>query len=146
MNQAKRFLGIDHIDTRVKSVAAVESFYDRLMPELGLTVKRKAYVDAAGEWLDADSQRYNAIEYHEPEKPGEVSRFIGFIEDPLMQPALTRIAFRLETREELPRWVDLLKAAGAMKIEWSADMDSYPAIFFEDPAGTKLELLAKRKT
>jgi hypothetical protein len=44
------FLGFDHIDTRVTSVAAVEPFYDQLMPMLGLSRKHYAFVDPQGEW------------------------------------------------------------------------------------------------
>ena len=60
------FLGFDHIDTRVRSLAAVEGFYDRLMPKLGLTRKRLAHVDARGDWHDVSEERpYNTVEYAE---------------------------------------------------------------------------------
>jgi hypothetical protein len=38
----------------------------------------------------------------------------------------------------------VLEDAGACNIEPSAEMSAYPAVFFEDPAGTKLELVARR--
>ena len=137
------FLGFDHIDTRVRSLKAVESFYDRLMPELGLPVKQYAHVDAQGEWEDASDQKpHNAVEYHEPKAVGKVGFFIGFIEDAKMAPTLTRIAFRASAPQELERWHALLSSIGAMNIEWSAS-DQYPAIFFEDGAGTKLEIVAR---
>lgn len=140
---AAKFLGFDHVDTRVRSVRAVEAFYDRLMPELGLPEKRFAYVDERGDWHDpSDAKPYNTVEYHEPAKAGKVGCFIGFVEDAQMIPSSTRIAFRVSS-STLDRWHSLLGSIGAANIEWSASAE-YPALFFEDPAGTKLELVARR--
>ena len=137
------FLGFDHVDTRVRSVRAVEEFYDRLMAELGLPEKRLAHVDERGEWHDpSDAKPYNTVEYYERAKPGKVSCFIGFIEDAQMVPTSTRIAFRVSS-SALDHWHSLLASIGAANIEWSASAE-YPALFFEDPAGTKLELVARR--
>lgn len=139
----QQFLGFDHIDTRVPSLARVEGFYDRLMPLLGLTRKRKMYVDDEGTWLDvAHDGGYNTVEYYSPPTPGQATFFIGFIERPDHAPTLTRIAFRVENGS-LSEWLNVLRELGAAKIEPSEDMDSYPAIFFEDPAGTKLELVCR---
>ena len=136
----QQFLGFDHIDTRVASLALVEGFYDRLMPLLGLTRKRKMFVDDEGTWLDADHDgRYNTVEYYTPPGRGETTFFIGFIERADHAPTLTRIAFRVAPGS-LQDWLTLLHDLGARKIEPSEDMDAYPAIFFEDPGGTKLEL------
>jgi len=139
---ASDFLGFDHVDTRVRSVRAVEPFYDRLMPELGLPQKRFAYVDERGDWHDpSDAKPYNTVEYHQPPAPGEVGFFIGFVEDAKMIPTFTRIAFRVSS-STLDRWHSFLTSIGAANIEWSASAE-YPAIFFEDPACTKLELVAR---
>lgn len=135
------FLGFDHIDTRVRSLAAVEEFYDLLMPKLGLTRKRFAHVDARGDWHDVSEERpYNTVEYAE-ESTGSPARFIGFIEDPTMQPVATRIAFRVP-RGSVAEWETTLRSIGAQHIELSADPETYPAIFFEDASGTRLELHA----
>jgi hypothetical protein len=140
---ARPFLGFDHIDVRVRSVKAVEQFYDKLMPELGLPRKRHAHVDAQGEWHEASDERpYNTIEYYELAPAGKTSFFIGFSEDVGMQPTLTRIAFRTGSADELGRWRALLVSIGAVNIEDSASQE-YPAIFFEDAAGTKLEICAR---
>jgi hypothetical protein len=142
----RRFHGFDHIDTRVSALALVEPFYDRLMPELGMPRKNHAHVDENGDWHEPDEARpYNAVEYYEPIVSGGVVCFIGFIEDRAMTPTLTRIAFRVSTAEDLPRWHEVLTSIGANKVEWSASAE-YPAIFFEDPAGTKLEVVARRPT
>jgi hypothetical protein len=77
-----QFLGFDHIDVRVRSLAAVERFYDELMPALGLSIKSFSFVDGAGEWHAASARvAYNTVEYWEPGRPGDRGRFIGFIED-----------------------------------------------------------------
>jgi catechol 2,3-dioxygenase-like lactoylglutathione lyase family enzyme len=138
------FLGIDHIDTRVRSIKAVEPFYDELMAALGLPRKRYSYVDAAGDWHEASSERpYNTVEYYESSAEGVVSHFVGFIEDAGMQPTLTRIAFRVASPLDTEFWMSLLRRIGAKRIEPSAS-DDYPAIFFEDPGGTKLEVCARK--
>jgi len=139
-----KFLGFDHIDTRVPSLAVVEAFYDRLLPALGLSRTKYSHVDERGDWHDVDAdQPANTKEYYEPSLPGQVASFIGIIEDRTMQPTRTRIAFRVGTRVELDSWEPRLREWGAKNVEWCADMNAYPALFFEDPAGTKLELCAR---
>ncbi|HVA33848.1 MAG TPA: VOC family protein [Candidatus Baltobacteraceae bacterium] len=139
----RRFEGFDHVDCRVRSLAAVETFYDRLMPELGLPNKRYAYVDEAGEWNEVSSEHaYNAVEYYERAPASETSSFMGFIEQPNHEPGLTRVAFRVE-RTRLFELESLLAQIGARQLERSEDIEAYPAVFFEDPTGTKLELVAR---
>ncbi|HEY1975747.1 MAG TPA: hypothetical protein VGG89_04350 [Candidatus Baltobacteraceae bacterium] len=138
------FEGFDHVDCRVRSLAAVESFYDALMPELGLPQKRFSYVDDAGEWHEISSEhRYNTVEYFECAQPGRAPFFFGLIERSDHVPGLTRIAFRLEP-DRMLELEGRLAAMGARNVERSEDLDAYPAIFFEDPQGTKLELVARR--
>ena len=135
------FLGYDHIDCRVRSLAAVESFYDDLMPVIGLTEKRYAYIDPDGRW-HREFDNYNAVEYYEPVHPTKPRRFFGVIENPLHRNNETRIAFRV-LHEQLQPLFALLQRLGARTVEWSDEMDSYPAIFFEDPGGTKLEFIGR---
>ncbi len=133
------FGGFDHLDVRVPSLAAVEAFYDALMPALGLPVKRPAYVDPDGNWHDPDAAHpYNTVEYYEPDGTQPAPLFIGFIEDPAMCPTATRIAFRVAFAD-LDRLRALLPAIGARNVDENSDA-SYRAIFFDDPAGTRLEL------
>lgn len=134
------FYGFDHIDCRVRSLAAVEAFYDDLLPEIGLTEKRYAYVDPDGEWHQ-DFDTYNAIEYFEPEHPTKPRRFFGVIENPLHRNNDTRIAFRV-AHERMAELIALLQRIGAASLELSDDA-SYRAVFFEDPLGTKLELIGR---
>ena len=140
----QKFLGVDHIDARVPSLAAVEGFYDRLMPELGLTKKKHSHVDAAGDWYDVDhAHAANAAEYYEEGVSEGNPRFIGIVEDTSMTVVRTRFAFRVASRGELDKWEARLRELGARNVEPSADMDAYPAIFFEDPLGTRLEVCAR---
>lgn len=139
------FFGFDHVDTRVKSLKAVEAFYDRLMPELGLPRKLHSHVDELGEWRPpSDDRPYNTVEYFEEASGGDVCRFIGFIEDANMLPTLTRIAFRTQAPLDVDYWRSFLDSIGAVNIEPSAS-DDYPAIFFEDPSGTRLEICARKR-
>lgn len=138
------FEGFDHIDCRVRSLAAVESFYDALMPEIGLPDKRFSYVDDAGEWHETSNEHgYNTVEYFERAQAGQPPFFFGVIERRDHEPGLTRIAFRVgfDRMLELEK---LLEPMGARNVERSEDLDAYPAVFFEDPQGTKLELVARR--
>src|SRR5579872_577960 len=139
------FLGFDHIDLRVRSLPAVEAFYDDFLPKLGLTRKRFAHVDAGGEWHEPNDERpYNAAEYYEEPKIGAAAFFIGVIEDLATLPTATRVAFRVASRADLDMWQRELASIGAVRVEPSAEMETYPALFFEDAAGTRLELCARR--
>jgi catechol 2,3-dioxygenase-like lactoylglutathione lyase family enzyme len=141
-----QFQGFDHIDTRVRSLSTVEPFYDRLMPELGLPDKRRSFVDEAGDWHELKpGQTHNVAEYFEESALHRPSYFIGFIEDPYMTPTRTRIAFRVSSRAEVERWSARLPELGTVNVELSEDMDEYPAVFFEDPAGTLLEIVARKR-
>jgi catechol 2,3-dioxygenase-like lactoylglutathione lyase family enzyme len=138
-----RFLGIDHVDLRVPSLAAVESFYDGLLPRLGLTKKSYSIVDALGEWSDATAERYNVVEWYEEVDDGARPRaFFGVIEDVGMEIVRTRVAFAAASRAEVLRWCEELPALGAREIDLS-DRDRYVAVFFTDPLGTRLEIVAR---
>lgn len=140
----RQFEGFDHIDCRVRSLAAVESFYDALMPEIGLPQKRYSYVDGDGDWHEISTEHpYNTVEYFERPQPGRTPFFFGVIERADHAPGLTRIAFRLE-RAHMLELAERLEQMGARNVEQSEDPEAYPAVFFEDPLGTKLELVARR--
>jgi catechol 2,3-dioxygenase-like lactoylglutathione lyase family enzyme len=137
-------LGLDHADIRVPSLAAVEAFYDALLPALGLSRKSESHVAADGEWHHVDANRpRNVIEYHTPVESGSAGWFVGFIEDSGMIPTATRIAFALDLEANLSGIEPIVRAAGGRVVEWSID-PGYPALFFEDPAGTRLEICARR--
>jgi catechol 2,3-dioxygenase-like lactoylglutathione lyase family enzyme len=138
------FLGYDHVDCRVRSLAAVEAFYDKLMPELGLSSRREMHVDAEGEWFPASPEKpCNTVEYYEPPRQDRARFFMGVIEWPEHRPTQSRIAFRV-THERMFALEAALRKMGAINVQRSEDMEQYPAVFFEDPDGTKLEIVARR--
>lgn len=141
----REFEGIDHVDCRVRSLAVVEAFYDSLMPELGLVRKRRMHVDSEDEWHQVDDAHpCNVVEYYEADREDRTTYFVGFIERHDHPPSRTRIAFRVG-RARLFEIEALLPLWGACDVMRSSAMDSYPAIFFDDPGGTKLELVAPRR-
>jgi catechol 2,3-dioxygenase-like lactoylglutathione lyase family enzyme len=135
------FHGFDHIDLRVPSLAAVESFYAWLLPKLGLTRKTYAYVDPGGDWHEGNQERYNAVEWYEEDVSGRRPLFLGVIEDQDMPVVRTRIAFRIASRGEFAAWETALREAGARTIEIEVREHS-ASLFFADPVGTRLELVA----
>ena len=131
MRHSNAFLGVDHIDLRVRSLPLAEPFYDLLLPALGLTRKTHSVVDANGDWSDvADGAAYNVSEYFETPDTRRAARFIGVIEDSKMIPVATRVAFCVESEEELERWRDRLHEIGAAGVEGETS-GTYPALFFE---------------
>lgn len=138
------FLGIDHLDVRVPSIDAVETFYDGLFPELGLARKVFAVIGADETWTYVGpGEPRDVVEYFAEPEPGRPAHFIGLIEDPRTVPVATRIAFRVATGAEVKRWVERLPSLGACNVEVDDDFASYPAVFFEDPVGTRLEICAR---
>ena len=137
------FGGFDHIDLRVPVLGVVETFYDAFFPRLGLTRKKYAWVEFGGSsWHDATPERYNTVEYYEENVEGRVPHFVGIIEESSAQPARGRIAFTVEA-DTLDEWELFLPTIGAREIERGEP--SYPALFFTDPLGTRLEVCARPK-
>ncbi len=131
----------DHIDARVASLAAVESFCTLLIDALGVTERRYARVDLR-EWAYVDvAASYNAVEFVASEAPGR--SFFGIIEEAGVPPSRTRIAFAAESREAVLRIAALLPAIGARTLERSDDVEgqAFDAIFFEVPLGNRLEVV-----
>ena len=136
------FLGIDHVDLRVPALGAVEAFYDKLFTRLGLTRKKYSVVTFGGEsWNDGTPDNYNAVEWYEEHVHGRRVAFFGVIEEVGSVPAHGRIAF-VVTKDSLDEWARVLPELGAREIERSDD-ESYPAVFFTDPLGTRLEVVAR---
>jgi catechol 2,3-dioxygenase-like lactoylglutathione lyase family enzyme len=136
------YLGIDHVDLRVPALGAVESFYDALLTRLGLTRKKYSFVTFGGEsWHDATAERYNAVEWFEEHVHGRPVPFFGVIEEEGAAPAHGRIAFAV-AKDSLDEWARVLPDIGAREIERSDD-EAYPALFFTDPLGTRLEVCAR---
>jgi catechol 2,3-dioxygenase-like lactoylglutathione lyase family enzyme len=136
------FRGFDHIDLRVPALGVVEAFYDAFLPRLGLTRKTYAWVEFGGSsWNDTSPEHYNTVEYHEDGADGRPPHFIGIIEESSAQPARGRIAFAVDG-DTLDEWERFLPTIGAREIE-RGDPE-YPAVFFTDPLGTRLEVCSRR--
>jgi catechol 2,3-dioxygenase-like lactoylglutathione lyase family enzyme len=136
------YLGIDHVDLRVPALGAVEAFYDALFRRLGLTRKKYSLVETGGaSWRDATEENYNAVEWYEENVQGRAPLFFGVIEEVGAQPARGRIAFAV-TRDTLDEWERVLPAIGAREVERNPE-EWYPAVFFTDPLGTRLEVCAR---
>lgn len=121
----------DHIDHRVRSLAAVRPFYDALMPALG--------------YDDVQVCGGSAIEYYCKEA---ADQFFGIHETGGHRPSDTRVAFAAATRADVDRIGAMLKSIGARTIEGPEDcpgyIQPYYAVFFEDPEGNKLEVCCRR--
>jgi catechol 2,3-dioxygenase-like lactoylglutathione lyase family enzyme len=136
------FGGFDHVDMRVAALGAVERFYDELARRLGLTGKRYANVEYGGAaWHDGTPERYNAVEYYEQGVRGRPPFFFGVIEEADAEPARSRVAFAV-AKDSLDEWERALPQIGAREVERERD-ESYPAVFFTDPLGTRLEVCAR---
>ena len=122
----------DHIDLRVRDFAVARKFYERLLPALGFT-------------RDKSDQEWGTF-YAETD--GVPTEFFGFTEDKNHRPNETRIAFWADTREEVNRITDVVRAAGGLNLEgpqvWPEYTAGYYALFFEDPDGNKLEVCCRQ--
>ena len=119
----------DHIDLRVKDMAAAQRFYAALLPALGFTV------DSSGDWCIWEAREKEPVE------------FFGLTENPQHQPNDNRIAFWAESRAEVDRLSEIVRQAGGLNLEgpevWREYSPGYYAIFFEDPSGNKLEICCR---
>jgi catechol 2,3-dioxygenase-like lactoylglutathione lyase family enzyme len=122
----------DHIDLRVRNLAAARPLYDALLPAMGCTR------------VNADNE---SAGYHRPAESGG-EPFLWVVEDPGHRPNETRIAFAAPTRGEVDRYAALAQAAGARAFEAPALQPEYSAhyyaAFFEDADGNKIEICCRR--
>jgi catechol 2,3-dioxygenase-like lactoylglutathione lyase family enzyme len=121
----------DHIDLRVKEMAAAREFYGQLLPALGFTI------DSSGEeWS-----------IWQAGGPGPVA-FFGFTEEPQHHPNDNRIAFWAESRAEVDQMAEIVRRTGGLNLEgpalWREYSPGYYAVFFEDPSGNKLEICCRQ--
>ena len=120
----------DHIDLRVADLASVREFYGVLLPRLGFTEDMNI-----PDWLQFSTQG---------EGPTE---FFGVTQSPGHTPNENRIAFWASSMAEVDAIARVLREIGARNIEGPSHVDSegYYAVFFEDPAGNRLEVCYRSK-
>jgi catechol 2,3-dioxygenase-like lactoylglutathione lyase family enzyme len=121
----------DHVDMRVRDLALVRPFYDRLLAAMGCT-KHNADEESVG--------------YHHPDETG-AEPFLWLIEEPGHTPGPSRLAFAARSRGEVDRLAALAESCGAQRFESPALIaeygPNYYAAFFEDPEGNKLEICCR---
>jgi len=114
----------DHVDLRVKSLAAAAPFYHALLPALGFNVR----VEIAG-WLQFERS------------DAQASEFFGVTEDSMHSPNASRIAFWAESTARVDEIHALLAKIGAQNVEGPGwESKTYYAVYFEDPSGNRLEI------
>jgi len=111
-----------HVDLRVADLSAAQGFYEQLLPALGFGERYHG-----SEWkVWAASDAYFAI----TESVGHVANE-------------NRIAFAVESREDVERVAAVARAADARDLSGPKEMPygpGYYAIFFADPSGNQLEV------
>jgi catechol 2,3-dioxygenase-like lactoylglutathione lyase family enzyme len=120
----------DHIDLRVPELEAVREFYGALLPRLGFTQDMNI-----PDWLQYNSQGDGPTE------------FFGVTQSPGHTPNENRIAFWASSIAEVDEIAQELREIGARNIEGPSHEDSedYYGVFFEDPAGNRLEVCHRSK-
>ena len=121
----------DHIDLRVKDIAAARKFYGKFLRQLGFVQEKPG-------------RYYHTFYSAGGDKPSE---FFGFTRDKNHKPNRTRIAFWADTRKEVDRLARLVRKIGGKNLEGPevcrAYSRGYYACFFEDPDGNKLEICCR---
>ena len=113
----------DHIDLRVRSLAAARSFYETFLPALGFTLS----VGIEG-WLTFETTATDSV----PE-------FFGVTESSQHVANECRIAFWADSNSEVERLAEIAVRAGAQNVEGPGyhEGPGYYAVFFEDPSGNR---------
>ena len=116
---------LDHIDLRVRSLAAARSFYETLLPALGFD--RAARIEG---WVQFEASAADGV-----------AEFFGVTESPRHVANECRIAFWASSVSEVDRLAEVAARAGAQNIEGPAyETPHYYAVFFEDPSGNHFEI------
>jgi predicted enzyme related to lactoylglutathione lyase len=118
----------DHIDLRVPRLKEVAAFYETLLPALGFS--RQVNVEG---WLQFEAA------------DGSITEFFGITESAAHVPNENRIAFWAESPAEVDQIARVAATAGGRSMEGPMDYEpGYYAVFFEDPAGNRLEVCYRR--
>ncbi|HEY5931759.1 MAG TPA: VOC family protein [Nitrospira sp.] len=122
MSRLRRF---DHVDLRVRNLADARPFYEMLLPALGFT--RNASIPG---WYTCEAEDSDGA-----------TEFFGVTESPSHVANECRVAFWVDSREEVDRLAAIVRQAGARNIEGPLyEEPQYYAVFFEDASGNRLEI------
>ncbi len=111
-----------HIDLRVGDLAVAQQFYETLLPALGFT--ERYHGELWKVWAASDA--YFAVTESRAHVANE-----------------NRIAFSVESHEEVERLAAVAREAGALELSGPKQMPygpDYYAVFFADPSGNRLEV------
>jgi glyoxylase I family protein len=129
--------GLDHIYVAVSDFDRSEQFYDGVMAGFGF---KKGVRPIAGE---RHAHYFNRVLQYTIRPSRGASRGT----DPYA-PGLHHFCFQVETRAEVDeawRLLQGLKVAATQPSEYPEYNDDYYAIFFEDPDGVRLEVIARSR-
>jgi catechol 2,3-dioxygenase-like lactoylglutathione lyase family enzyme len=122
---------IDHIDLRVRDVAAARPFYDAFLKAFGFRGQRQP---------NGDIVYYRLAERR-------VQEAIALIETVTHIANDVRVAFHAASPEDVDRIAAIARAAGARAFEapdYCPEIAAgYYAAFFEDPSGNRLEVVSR---
>lgn len=134
---------IDHVQITVRDMEKAVAFYDRLMPLLGFDPQRRSSAVI-------DAHEFHVVEYTHPLLAFAItsprSAFRHETVHRRRPGALHHLAFRAESRAEVDRLHEALKAIGATIVSAPREYPEYTppgyyALFFKDPDGIKYEIV-----
>jgi catechol 2,3-dioxygenase-like lactoylglutathione lyase family enzyme len=119
-----------HVDLRVADLDAALDFYDAVLPAIGFT------------------ERYHGAEWKvwSTTDPLPGAAYFAITEDPAHVPNGNRIAFWVESADEVDRVAAVAAAAGATDFSGPKAMPyspGYYAAYFADPSGNPLEVYVR---
>jgi catechol 2,3-dioxygenase-like lactoylglutathione lyase family enzyme len=121
----------DHLDFRVRDVAAAKPFYDGLLRLFGM--RGKAQEDGSVVYLRIAG--------------GKIEEAFALLEDREHRPSGTRVAFFASTTEDVERFAARLRELGSTNMEgpeWCPEIGpNYYACFFEDAEGNRFEIVCR---
>ena len=123
---------LHHLDIHVRNIVAAQRLLDALAEHIGYR-----RVSESDEFEEPGFVGYETAAGGRP-------RF-GLIPDPASLPGSTRLAFAVETREQVDAAATIAREHGARAIEGPGlhpEYGDYYAVFFEDPDGNKFEICA----
>ena len=116
-----------HIDLRVGHLGEALAFYDALLPPLGFT--ERYHGEQWKVWAATD--------------PLPRTAYFAVTESAGHRPNENRIAFAVDSAEEVDAAADVARAAGALELSGPKEMPygpGYYAVFCTDPSGNRLEI------